>query len=125
MKPGIGFPLLAVPDAGRLRFVDLEASVQEALRVILLTQPGELAWRPDFGAGLESLLHEPNIPVTHAAMEDRVRDALRRWEPRVDVLEVEVAEAPDDPARAHVTIVYRIRALGAVRRLGFTAEFGG
>ncbi len=57
-RPLIGWPLFAVPDAdGRLDWPGLEASVRHAIRVILSTRPGEQLMRPEFGAGLDRLLH--------------------------------------------------------------------
>ena len=59
--PPIGWPLLSLPDDhGQLGYPDLAESVRQTIRAILLTRPGEQLMRPDFGAGLELLLHEPN-----------------------------------------------------------------
>ena len=59
--PPIGWPLLSLPDDhGQLGYPDLAESVRQTIRAILVTRPGEQLMRPDFGAGLELLLHEPN-----------------------------------------------------------------
>ena len=65
------------------------ALVADAIRQLLLTEPGELPWRPRFGAGLEGLLHRGNDEVTAELARVRAEDALRLWLPRAaEVLSV-------------------------------------
>lgn len=46
---------------------------------------GELPWRPEFGSLLHSLRHSNNNDALHQVAQGFVIDALRRWEPRVNV----------------------------------------
>lgn len=55
--------------------------VGDAIRQLLLTEPGELPWRPRFGAGLEGLLHRSNDDVTAELARVRAESALRLWLP--------------------------------------------
>ena len=97
-RPLIGWPLFAVPDAdGRLDWPDLEASVRQGIRVILSTRPGEQLMRPEFGAGLDRLLHEPNNLATRRQIRDWIMESLGRWERRIVLDRVEVLELPDQP----------------------------
>jgi phage baseplate assembly protein W len=122
----IGWPLLPVPDAeGRLDYPSLEESVRQSIQVILRTRPGEQLMRPGFGAGLERFLHEQNTITTRRRIRDLVAESLARWEPRVNVTRVEVAESPEQPSRVRVEIVYQLRRTGAAQRLGLTVEMGG
>jgi uncharacterized protein len=72
---------------------------------------------PDFGCGIHDLVFAPNTPQLHGLVAAQVRDALTRWEPRVDVLEV-TAEAPAD-ARNHliISIECRVRSNNALFNL--------
>ena len=93
-RPLIGWPLFAVPDAdGRLDWPGLEASVRHAIRVILSTRPGEQLMRPEFGAGLDRLLHAPNNLSTRRQIRDWTMSALSRWERRILLDRVDVLEA--------------------------------
>jgi phage baseplate assembly protein W len=122
----VGFPLLPLPDGnGELSFPTLEVSVRQAIEVILRTRPGEQLMHPEFGAGLENFLHEPNTLLTRRRIRDLVAESLARWEPRIDVERVEVEEAPDAPAHVRVVIGYRLRRNGLVQELGLTMELGG
>ena len=124
--PPIGFPLLPTPDEhGMLAFPTLEESVRGRIQVILRTRPGEQLRHPDFGAGLESFLREPNTLETRRRIRDRVQEALSTWETRVVLDLVEVREVEGAPAVVRVDIAYRLRRTGAPQRMGLTMDLGG
>ena len=75
---GVAFPLRLTPE-GRLAWSEGEANVRESIRILLLTAQGERLRRPDFGAGLERFLFEPNTTVTWRAIEEVIRRQLARW----------------------------------------------
>src|SRR5580704_15916596 len=66
-----------------------EKSIQEAIWIILATSPGERVMRPDFGCGVHRLVFALNDATTVGRVAQEVRLALIRWEPRVDVLNVD------------------------------------
>jgi uncharacterized protein len=125
-KPGsppkpITWPLFALPDErGELHYPDLDASVRQMIRVILATRPGEQLMRPEFGAGLESFLHEPNTILTRRRIRDLVAASIERWEPRVLLDRVDVSEVDDQPTHIRVEVLYRIRRTGVAQQLGLT-----
>ncbi|MEX0268924.1 GPW/gp25 family protein [Leptolyngbyaceae cyanobacterium UHCC 1019] len=121
--PLLSFPLLPVPDDhGQLTYPTLEISVRQIIQVILRTRPGEQLMRPEFGAGLENFLHEPNTLMTRRRIRDRIAESLTRWEPRILLDRVEVEEVPDQPAHLRVGILYRLRRSGVVQELGLTMQ---
>src|SRR5262245_12843603 len=110
----IGWPLLQLPDAdGRMRYPTLEDSVSQMIEVILRTRPGEQLMRPDFGAGLDRFLQEPNTPDTRRRIRELVAAAIARWETRIALDRVEVTEVPARPAHVRVEIAYHLRRTGA------------
>ena len=119
-----GWPFLATPQAGELRYPPLEESVRQSIRVILLTRPGEQLMNPEFGAGLDGFLHEPNTLVTRRRIQDEILEVLDRWEPRINVDRVEVWELEDQPDAVRVEIVYRLRRTGAGKTLALTMQLG-
>jgi phage baseplate assembly protein W len=123
VPPAIGWPLLAVPDEnGRLNWPGAERSVREQIEVILRTRPGEQLMRPDYGAGLEDLLHEPNTLTTRRRIRDLIVEHLERHEARVVVDTVEVWEVDGAPGRVRVEIAYRLRRTGVTRQLDLVLE---
>lgn len=119
----IGWPLLQVPDAkGRLAYPTLAESVRQMIEVILRTRPGEQLMRPEFGAGLEDLLHEPNTLATRARIRDLVAESLERWERRVVLDRLDVRDVPEHPSHIRIEIGYRIRRTGRPHHVGVTVE---
>lgn len=113
----IGWPLLAVPDeAGRLRFPDLATSVRQRIEVILRTAPGEQLMHPEFGAGIEQLIHEPNMHALRTRTQARIEDHLAAYEPRI-VLDQVVVTASEDQRELLIAIAYRIRSTGVATQL--------
>jgi phage baseplate assembly protein W len=124
--PLLGWPLLPLPDEhGRLLYPDVEQSVRESIRVILSTRPGEQLMRPEFGAGLDRLLHEPNTLATRRAIRDLVQESLERWERRIVLDRVEVWEVSGEPSHVRVEIVYRLARTGAAGTMSLTVELEG
>jgi phage baseplate assembly protein W len=119
----INWPLFTVPDAnGELRYPSLEASVRQAIRIILSTRPGEQLMRPEFGAGLEDFVHESNTLTTRRRIYDRITEALARWESRILLDRVDVAEVSGQPTQVRVEILYRLRRTGAPQQMGLTMD---
>jgi uncharacterized protein len=106
---GVSFPPRIGPD-GRIARSDGDDNVRESIRTILLTDPGERIMLPAFGAGLRAFLFEPNTPASHRLIEERIVQSLRRWEPRIAVVEVLVDEDAHDPQQANVAITYELVA---------------
>ncbi len=106
---GISFPLRLGPD-GRIAVSSGPENIRESIRVILLTEPGERLQLPTFGGGAGRYLFESNTVGTRRRIQEGIEEALRRWEPRIDVEAVEVEEDPDDPRAATATIRYRLVA---------------
>lgn len=121
---GVGFPPRIGPD-GRVRWSDGEASIRESIQVILLTDPGERVMLPSFGAGLRRFLFDPNVPASHRLIEEQIEHALRRWEPRIELTAVAVAEDPHDRQRANVTIAYRLVATAAESSVDLAVRLAG
>lgn len=113
---GISFPPRIGPD-GRIAWSAGADNVREAIRVILSTERRERLLLPQFGGGLGPYLFQPNIPSTHRLIEERIQEALGRWEPRIDVESVRVVASPSEPREAIATVQYRLVATGAAGRL--------
>lgn len=106
---GWGFP----PRLGRhgaLSLVSGETEIEQAILIILRTAPGQRVMRPEFGCELHDLVFMPNNSATASRVERAVREALGRWEPRIQVLDVDVNPDLEDTARLLVQIHYRIKA---------------
>lgn len=106
---GIGFPPRIGSD-GRLAVSVGEDNIRESIRIILMTEPKERLRLPDFGAGLNRFLFEPNNVATRALIRERIIAALTQWEPRILVESVSVDADTADPFAAVATIMYKLVA---------------
>jgi hypothetical protein len=101
---GIGMPF--APDStGRMPFAGGPEKVRQSIFIILDTEPGERVMLPEFGCGLRRYLMQPNNAATRAQIERDVEGALRQWEPRIAVAQIDVSPG-DDPALVLVEIQY-------------------
>ncbi len=120
----LGWPLSPDTVDGALGYPDLEQSIRDQIKVILLTRPGELLLHPTFGAGLEDQLHEPNTLTTRRRIRDLIAGAVGRWEPRIVLDAVEVWELPDRPDAVRVELAYRVRRTGTQQQFHFDLALG-
>jgi len=95
--------------AGDMATAAYEADIQQSIRIILGTAPGERVMRPDFGAGLKTLIFEPMNTTTAALAQYNVQQALIQWEPRIDQITVNVTMQPATGSLT-IDIRYRVRA---------------
>ena len=86
-----------------------EQGIAESIQIILSTAKGERIMRPDFGCGIHDLVFAQNNMGTAGLAQFYVEDALVRWEPRIDLEEIQVNPDPSDPARLLISIRYRVR----------------
>ena len=65
--------------------------------------------RPDFGCGIHDLVFASNSAATIGEIVSEVSEALIEWEPRIDVLNVDVQTAPNQPNQLLIQINYQVR----------------
>lgn len=85
--------------------------IDQAIRIVLTTPKGNDAHRPDFGSDLHLYIDWPTNRVTPHLVRETV-DAIRRWETRVSVVQVQVSI--DDE---HVTVRVQWRVADGVPQL--------
>lgn len=85
------------------------ADIEESIRLILETAKGERVMRPEFGCGIHEFAFATVDRSTLTLVETSVRDALREFEPRIEVLSVEVSTAQLDAGTLPIEIEYRVR----------------
>lgn len=113
---GWHFPV-TVDDAGAVRGADYEESVRESIWVILGTAKGERVMRPDFGCGIYDMVFAVNSSTTASEVAEEVREALLLFEPRIDILGVEVTEGGDDGEVLYISVDYQVRETNNVFNL--------
>ncbi len=113
---GFAFPL-RISSGGGFALGTGPDEIDGSIRMILGTALGERVMRPDFGCGIWDLLFAPVNANTLGLMAQSVRDALGRWEPRIEVADVSPVPEPEDPARISIEITYVMKATNDRRNL--------
>lgn len=126
---------IVLTPAGRVAMVSGDAAVRQAIILLLTTLPGERVMRPDYGCPLNRLMFLPNDATTAGLAIHYVRQALMRFEPRIDVVALDASAASlradpaqaalDDGARLTVSLLYRVRATNRTAQLDFEIGLDG
>lgn len=75
--------------------------IEASLRRIFHTVPGDRVMLPEFGCNLRKFLFEPNDNFLVYEIKSTVKKAIERWEPRVQVINIDCRIIPDE----HVLII--------------------
>jgi len=94
-----------------------EDDIYQAILNILQTAPGERVMRPEYGCGIHDLIFAPINARTFGQIIRRVHEGLGRWEPRAEVVDVNVQVDPDNDSRLLIHIRYRIKSTHDERSL--------
>ena len=95
------------PLSGDLIALKNENAIARAVRNIVLTSPGEKLFDPDFGSSVSEILFENVDDITAVSIQDEIRNCLNNYEPRVDLINVDV-DPNFDENQFDVKITYRI-----------------
>ncbi len=115
---GWAFPLRIGPTGG-IALVSGEKEIEEAIRLVLATAPGERPMRPEFGCRIHDHVFGPATSATAGQIAYDVREALERWEPRIEVNGVGVSFDDIELGTLYVDVSYSIRGLNDPRNLVF------
>jgi phage baseplate assembly protein W len=112
---GLAFPFDVGPDGG-LAMAEGEEDVEQAIRIILSTVPGERAVRPEFGCDVHAFVFESLEAATYGHIERAVRLALARWEPRITVETVDFSIG-DSGSTLLIHLTYALQTTNSRRNL--------
>jgi len=116
---GWGFPVSVHAEGeneGNIQLAEYEESVRQAIWIILGTAKGERAMRPEFGCGIYDLVFEVNSASTSGRVAQSVREALLKFEPRIDVRNIQTQPRNGGEVLL-ISIDYEVRATNNVFNL--------
>lgn len=118
---------LRLSNRGGIEMVEAESSVRQSILMLLATRPGERVMRPHYGCHLHRLVFSPNDDTTAGLAIHYVRQAIERWEPRVDVVHLDATRSLDDsmPGLLEISLEYRMRATFDTERLQYAFDLTG
>src|SRR5438270_8664902 len=117
---GSGWAIPLRTDAtGRIALVSREREIEESIRLILGTAPGERPMRPEFGCGIHDYVFAPADATTAGRLAVEVKKSLAFWEPRVEVKSVDVSIDQKARNTLYIHIVYEKKGSYDPRSLVF------
>lgn len=102
-----------------IEMVSDEQDIKESLMILLTTQLGERVMNHDYGAGMEEMIFEPMTTNLKTYMTDLVKNAVLRFEPRVDLDEVEMEDSGELAGRVDISVYFTIRATNSRSNIVF------
>jgi phage baseplate assembly protein W len=113
---GLAFPI-GVDHRGAIALTTGHEDIEQALRLILGTAPGERPMRPEFGCEIHDLVFDTIDAETVGRIETAIYSAVQRWEPRIDLTAVDFDLSRTSEGMLEITLGYRIRATNAEHNL--------
>ncbi len=115
---GVAFPFAVDPRGGIALAVGGE-DVDQAIRIVLSTAPGERPMRPEFGCGIHDLVFAPSDNRTAGRAAYEVRASIERWESRITLHDVDVTFDEGDAGTMLISLTYSVRGTNDPRNLVF------
>jgi uncharacterized protein len=108
---GVGWAFPVSVDArGRIALARQVTDIEQAIMMILTTPKGQRVMRPEFGCQIHELIFAPNDANTWGLAEYYVEEALRFWEPRIELTNVTASRDPENNERMDIRVEYTVKA---------------
>jgi len=91
--------------------------IRQSIRIILSTSKGERVMRPDFGSYLNDLVFAPINTSVISNASIYVKEALKQWEPRIKVDDVEITQSMEGGSRLNISISYTVLSVNSQANL--------
>jgi len=113
---GWSFPV-ETDERGDVELSSADEDIKESIRIILGTAKGERLMRPEFGCDIHKHVFSAATPATLNLIESSVREALVRWEPRIDIESVEARTDDEEPTKVLIEIEYQVRTTNSLANM--------
>ncbi len=108
---GVGWKFPVYIDIqGHMELSEHEQDIRESILIILGTAKGERVMRPDFGCGIHDYVFAYINTATLSQIENSVREALIKWEPRIELINVQGSTERINEGQLLILVDYRVRA---------------
>ena len=113
---GLAFPLHS-DQRGSLALASGVEDIEQAIALILGTAPGERPMRPEFGCSVHEVVFDTIDAAIIGKVQTAVHQALERWEPRIEVVDLDVEQSEEHAGTLLVEITYRLRTTSGLHNL--------
>lgn len=118
---GWSFPPTFVAASQTVTMTEGEDDIHASLEILVSTGLGERVMLPEYGCNLEDLVFEPIDTAMQTLLIDRVRTAILYYEPRIEVLDIQLQTDRILEGVLLLVVEYRVRATNS--RFNFVYPF--
>ena len=112
----LAFSMFANPMNGDIGKSTGATAVKRAIVGILKTNFNERMFQPEFGSNIRALLFEPMNPITEQRMKTEIEEAVKRHEPRAQVIGINV-EGQEEQNRYLVNTLFNVSSEAEPQKL--------
>lgn len=76
-----------------------ERAIKADLVHLLLTEPGERLYLPEFGVRLRRHIFKPNLEEAHEAIKEDIKNAVAKWMPMLTINDLKVTPGNENEER--------------------------
>ena len=92
-----------------VRMVSEEKDIEESLRILLSTKPGERVLNLAYGCDMRRFLFEPIDTTTITLMKSTIEQAINNYEPRIELNDVNIEPDDEEPTLIYIDISYTVQ----------------
>ena len=116
---------LTLSPRNTIQMAEGDAAVRQAVLLLLSTRPGERVMRPDYGCAIHTLAFSPIDDTTAALAIHYVQRALQRWEPRIDILNIDAGPHRAEANVLWISLAYQVRATHEIAEIMLDVNLAG
>jgi phage baseplate assembly protein W len=107
---GWSFPPEFVQETGEVVMTSEEADIEASLKILLGTSTGERFLNPKYGLDMREVLFEPVSTTMKTLLKDRARITILIYEPRINLLSLELDTSAQYEGKVSIILEYEVRA---------------
>jgi len=107
---GWSFPPEFVLETGEVVMIADEEDIAASLKVLFGTAIGERFLNPKYGLDMRDILFDPIGTTMRTYLIDRVKIAILIYEPRIDLLSLDLDTTAQNEGKISIVMEYKIRA---------------
>ena len=116
---GWSFPPEFVKSQKSVKMTSGEEDIKKSIHILLTTKLGERVMLPDYGCNLQELLFEELSTTLFTYVQELIKTAILYYEPRIDILSIDISETDPLVGQLTIQIEYKIRATNARTNMVF------
>jgi phage baseplate assembly protein W len=116
---GWSFPPTFEKESKSVELVEDEVDIEQSLKLILSTRPGERLTNPEFGCTIHEYLFEQINPTLKYFLKDAIQKSILYFEPRITLNEVIIETDRELEGIVDIKLEYTIRKINVRSNIVF------